>query len=95
MEDISFRLIKNQRKITKELLRIDFKDSRVECYLDHKIGDTKNKKSEKTPLYFKLPYIGRYSDYTNKTLVKIVENLYKDNICIKLIFTPFKINRSS
>ena len=50
MEDISLRLIKNQRKITKKLLRIDFKDSRVECYLDHKIGDTKNKKSEKTPL---------------------------------------------
>ena len=40
---------------------IEFIDSRVKCYLDHKIGDTKNKKSEKTPCYFKLPYIGRYS----------------------------------
>ena len=71
---------------------IDFIDSRVKCYLNHKIGDTKNKKSEKTPRYFKLPYIGRYSDYTNKKLVKIVENLCKENIRIKLIFTPFKIN---
>ena len=71
---------------------IDFIDSRVKCYLDHKIGDTKNKKSEKTPCYFKLPYIGKYSDYTNKKLVKIVENLCKEDIRIKLIFTPFKIN---
>ena len=95
MEDISIRLIKDQRKITKELFRIDFKDSRVKCYLDQKIGGTKNKKSEKAPRYFKLPYIGIYSDYTNKKLVKIVENLCKDNICIKLIFTSFKINTFS
>ena len=95
MEDISIRLIKDQRKITKELFRIDFEDSRVKCYLDQKIGGTKNKKSEKAPRYFKLPYIGMYSDYTNKKLVKIVENLCKDNICIKLIFTPFKINTFS
>ena len=92
MEDISSRLIKNQGKLTKELFRIDFIDSRVKCYSDYNIGDTKNKKSEKTPRYFKLPYIGRYSDYTNKKLVKIVENSCKENICIKLIFTPFKIN---
>ena len=71
---------------------IDFIDSRVKCYLDHKIGDTKNKKSEKTPRYFKLPYVGRYSDYISKKLVKIVESLCKENILIKLIFTPFKIN---
>ena len=50
------------------------------------------RKSEKTPRYFKLPYIGRYSDYTNMKFVKIVENLCKENIRIKLIFTPFKIN---
>ena len=55
---------------------MDFIDSRVKCYLDHEIGDTKNK-SEKAPRYFKLPYIGRYSDYTNKKLVNIVENLCK------------------
>ena len=67
-------------------------DSRVKCYLDHKIGGTKNKKSEKTPRYFQLSYIGRYSDFTNKKLVKIVENLCEENIRIKLIFTPFKIN---
>ena len=71
---------------------IDFIDSRVKCYFDHKIGDTKNKRSEKTPRYFELLYIGRYSDYNNKKLVKIVENLCKENVCIKLIFTPFKIN---
>ena len=92
MEDISYRLIKNQRKLTKELFRIDFKDSRVKRYLDQKIGGTKNKKSEKTPRYFKLPYIGMYSDYTNKKLVKIVENSCKENIYIKLIFTLSKIN---
>ena len=90
MEDISSRLKKNN--LQKNSFPIDFIDSRVKCYLDHKIGDTKNKKSEKTPRYFKLPYIGRYSDYTNKKLVKIVENLCKENIGIKLIFTPFKIN---
>ena len=38
---------------------IDFIDSRVKCYLNHKIGNTKNKKSEKTPRYFELPYIDR------------------------------------
>ena len=33
-----------------------------------------------------------YSDYTNKKLVKIVENSCKENIYIKLIFTLSKIN---
>ena len=70
---------------------IDFKDSRVKCYLDHKIGDTKNKEFEKTPRYFKLPYIVRYSDYTNKKL--IVENLCKENIRIKLILHSLKLTR--
>ena len=31
---------------------IDFIDVRVKSYLDHKIGDTKNRKFEKTPHYF-------------------------------------------
>ena len=66
-------------------------DVPIRCQLGE-IGDTKNKKSEKTPCYFKLPYIGRYSDYTNKKLVKIVENLCKEDIRTNLIFTSFKIN---
>ena len=69
-----------KENLQRNFFPINFIDSRVKCYLDHKIGDTKNKKSEKTSRYFKLPYIGRYSDYTNKKLVKIVENLCKENI---------------
>ena len=81
-----------KQNLQRNTFPIDFIDSRVKCYLGHKIGDTKNKKSERTPRYFKLSYIDRYSDYTDKKLVKIVENVCKENIRIKLIFTPFKIN---
>ena len=87
---LDFKRIK--QNLQRNSFPIDFIDSRAKFYLDHKIGDTKNKKFEKTTRYFKLPYIGRYSDYTNKKLVMIVENLCKQNIRIKLIFTPFKIN---
>ena len=43
------------------------------------------------PRYFKLPFIGQFSSLTKNRLNKIVIKFCKDNIYIKVIFTPFKI----
>ena len=41
--------------------------------------------------YFKLPYIGKYSEQVQKKLTKLCKKYYKENN-VKIIFTSFKKN---
>jgi hypothetical protein len=43
------------------------------------------------PRYYKLPFIGKFSSFTQKKINKIIGKFCKENVKIKVIFTPFKI----
>ena len=59
-------------------------------YLDSKDSSTTvDKKPE--PRYYKLPYIGSYSNILKKRLQKLVSKCCTDDVKLKIVFTPFKI----
>ena len=66
-------------------------DRILKSFLHEKFTVSKTRKVE-NQWYFKLPYIGRYSTYTQFKVNKIVEKLCKD-VSIKLVFSPFKIGK--
>lgn len=51
----------------------------------------KKVESSLEPRYFKLPFIGQFSSLTQKKLNKVIDKFCKENVKIKVIFTPFKI----
>ena len=64
----------------------------TKSYLDkaHSSSDQSNPESDKTHFY-KLSYIGKYSELVQKKLSKICKQFYKDTD-LKIVFTSFKIN---
>ena len=68
-------------------------DKNVKIYLDQK-----NKDKEDTLLendncrYYKLPYLGRISEYTEKKLKQLIKQFCKKTTSIKLAFKPDKIS---
>ena len=66
-------------------------DKTIKSYLDSKLETSISENIEKiTPRYYKLPFTGRYSSFTQIKLNKII-NKYCKGIAIKLVFNPFKI----
>ena len=67
-------------------------DNILKSYLDLKHRDDNSAVSSEIPptRYYKLPFTGSYSNYTQIKLHKILTKCCK-NISIKLIFIPFKI----
>ncbi|XP_065671709.1 uncharacterized protein LOC136089584 [Hydra vulgaris] len=66
-------------------------DYEIKSYIDKKMNPSvSNIVNSLNIRYFKLPYIGMYSNYTKKKISKIVHKYCKD-ILIKLIFTTNKI----
>ena len=56
----------------------------------HSNSDQSNRESDETRFY-KLPYIGKYSEQVQKKLSKICKQFCKD-ADLKIVFTSFKIN---
>ena len=71
-------------------------DLQVNKYLNKKLSKEQSgnsiEKEEQKLRYFKLPYIGKFSDYTQKKINKLIKQFCKDNIKIKLVFDSFKIS---
>ena len=67
-------------------------DKVVKNYLDskHDIKEQSTTRSEKKKRYFKLPYIGCFSNSTKKQLSTLVKKYCKSSK-IKIVFTSFKI----
>ena len=65
---------------------------KLQSYLErvHSNSDQSNPESDKRRFY-KLPYVGKYSEQVQKKLSKICKQLCKD-ADLKIIFTSFKIN---
>ena len=64
----------------------------IKSYLEnvHSSSDHSNPESDKTHFYT-LPYIGKYSEQSQKKLSKIYKQFRKD-VHLKTVFTPFEIN---
>ena len=50
-----------------------------------------DKDSEELPRFYKLPYLGDFSNYVDRKVLKLIRKYCKDGTKIRLIFTPFKI----
>ena len=53
---------------------------------------------EKTPksketTYFKLPFVGKYSEQTKAKINNIIKRFCKENVRLKIVFTSFKIKQ--
>jgi hypothetical protein len=69
-------------------------DSELKSYIDQKMNPlVVNTVIELNVRYFKLPFIGAYSNYTKMKIKKIVHKYCKD-VFVKLIFTTNKIQNS-
>ena len=83
-------------KIQETLKRNSFPpvliDKITKSYLDrvHSSSDQSNPQSDKTRFY-KLPYIGKYSDQVQRKLSKICKQFCED-ADLKIVFASFKIN---
>ena len=49
-------------------------------------------KQENDRRYYKLPFLGQYSSYTQKSLNNIIKRFCKFNTSTKLVFTSFKLS---
>ena len=59
--------------------------------LDSKVTESVEKDTTELPRFYKLPYIGDYSNYVDKKVSTLIHKYCKDGTNIRLIFTPFKI----
>ena len=48
--------------------------------------------TDKKEIFFKLPYIGQISAYTEKKLKQIIEQFCKTSVSLKIAFTPTKLS---
>ena len=67
-------------------------DRFIKKYLDQKFSSNSEKPSSELPRFYKLPYIGEYSNHVGKRISKLVSKYCTEDTNIKLIFTPFKIS---
>ena len=66
-------------------------DKTIKRYLNEKFSsNSQEKSSSDTSRYFKLPFIGRYSDVTKNKIQSLTKKLCKD-IDVKIVFNSFKI----
>ena len=66
-------------------------DKFIKDYLDKKYSSSSEKPLSELPRFYKLPYIGDYSNHVGKQISKLVSKYCTDDTKIQLIFTPFKI----
>ena len=66
-------------------------DKQVKCFLHNKFSTNNSNavKQTKTTLYYKLPYIGLFSNNTKKKTKELRKKFCKESN-IKIVFSPFK-----
>ena len=82
-------------KVETTLKRNEFPDSlldtHVKTYLNKCFKTKKVTQEITSPRFYKLPYIGSFSSYTQKKIDIIVNRYCKQDVIIKLVFTPLKL----
>ena len=67
-------------------------DKVIKKYLDYKFSTNQNQLKETSDVhYLKLPYIGNLSHHIKNKLLKLCEEVCKENFNIRLVFNSFKI----
>ena len=67
-------------------------DKQVKCFLHNKFSTNNSNavKQTKTTLYYKLPYIGLFSNNTKKKTKELHKKFCKESN-IKIVFSPLKL----
>ena len=83
------------KKLTQLLLRNGFPekviDRNVKTFLDAKLSTSDTEEQNVDTHYFKLPYVGDYSNYTKKRLNNMYKTFCNSDKSIRLIFNTTKI----
>ena len=70
-------------------------DKSVNKYLNNKVmnkpSETKQSKTKENIRYFKLPFIGKFSKFTENKSQKLTKQFCKENTNIKIVFSTFKL----
>ena len=70
-------------------------DKSVNKYLNNKImnkpSETEPSKTKENIRYFKLPFIGKFSKFTENKLQKLTKQFCKEGTNIKIVFSTFKL----
>ena len=67
-------------------------DKVIKKYLDYKFSTNQNQLKDTSDVhYLKLPYIGHLSHHIKNKLLKLCEEVCKENFNIRLVFNSFKI----
>ena len=67
-------------------------DKVIKKYLDYKFSTNQNQLKDTSDVhYLKLPYIGNLSHHIKNKLLKLCEEVCKENFNIRLVFNSFKI----
>ena len=64
----------------------------IEKFYNNNIEDNETNQQQSL-IFFKLPFIGRYSNQTKTKINNLIKNLCKPNTKIKLVFSSFKIKQ--
>ena len=68
-------------------------DKTIKTYLDNFYSNKQKKKKDSDIHYFKLPYLGKFSEQIKRKLHKTVSKYCKDGLQIKIVFNSFKIKQ--
>ena len=88
-------LLKLLRILQRNEYPLRMVDSHIKNYLTSKFSITTVNETETDvciPNYFKLPFIGIYSNFTQKKINKLINRFCKENIRIHLVFSSFKLS---
>ena len=78
--------------LRKNMFPLHVINKQIATYLNSKYKDKDDQISEQLDTrYFKLPYIGPYSNFTHRKIRKLITKCCKP-IDIKVVFTSFKLN---
>ena len=77
--------------LVKNMYPSYFIDKQVKCFLHNKLSNNSSNavKQTKTTLYYKLPYIGSFSNNTKKEIKELCKEFCK-NSNVNIVFSPFK-----
>ena len=85
----------NFSKIKETLQKNSFPTHLIDKYIKDCLDKNQEPNLEKTPSetprYYKLPYIGEYSNLVSRRINALIKRLCKKDTKIRIIFTPFKI----
>ena len=77
--------------INKKRLETSYETMNESCANMNKPSKTEPSKTKKNIQYFKLPFMGKVSKFTDNKLQKLTKQFCKEGTNIKIVFSTFKL----